>query len=777
VRRGKVHVRSNGELHEITLEIVPIKTASEALCLLVLFHEAEGTGTVSVFSETGASEVSAGSRDGGDAAPQEIEQLRRELASTREYLQALIEQQDGANEELRSANEEILSSNEELQSTNEELETAKEELQSTNEELITVNEQLQDRNLKLSQSTNDLNNLLTSTNIPVVMVGPDLRVRRFTAAARNSMNLLSADIGRPFTDLKASVEVPDVEKLIDEVIDTVQIRQREVRDREGRWHLLRIHPYRTSENKIDGAVILLLDIDEIKRAEESLRDRERQLRLALEAGSAGTWHHDLITGEFSWDDVTAAIFGLPAATARSDAAFLSSLEPTDRERLLAARARAIVEHGKFTEEVRLQRPDGEAAWLLVKGQPTYSETGQPLSIAGVCVDVTERRRLAEAERAHLSELQEGARRKDEFLATLAHELRNPLAPMRNAAQILRNPAISPAQAEWCRSVIDRQVSQMTRLLDDLLDVSRITRDLLQFRKETVALSKIIEGALEESRPLIEAERHELTVNVPDEPVILEADPTRLVQVFSNLLNNAAKYTEPGGAIDLRVKPEGESVTVSIKDTGKGIEPEFLPRIFDMFAQGNSGHGFSQSGLGLGLTLAKRLLEMHGGRIEARSEGRDKGSEFIVRLPLLASGSPGEPPIGEEAPGAPAPVMRRILVVDDRQAQAQSLKLLLESMGHQVRIAYDGLSAVEMALDFLPEVALVDIGLPGMSGYDVARRLRAQPQLEDMLLIAQTGWGRDQDRQRSREAGFDHHMAKPIDTEALLRLISRGRFDS
>jgi two-component system CheB/CheR fusion protein len=610
------------------------------------------------------------------------------------------------------------------------------------------------------------------------MVDQDLRVRRFTPAARRNMNLLSSDIGRPFTDLRAPVDLPDLKRLIEEVIEDAQVRQVEVRDREGRWQLVRIHPYRTADNKLTGAVILLLDIEDTKRAEESLRDRDRQLRLALEAGSAGTWHHDLITGDVSWDELTASMFGLAVDEKGSDARFLARVHPIDRQKFLAARARAIVERGRFNEELRIERGNGETAWLLVKGQASYSESGQALKIAGVCVDITERKRLIEAEQLHIKELREGDRRKDEFLATMAHELRNPLAPMRNATQILRNPSITPAQAEWCRDVIDRQVQQMTRLLDDLLDVSRITRNLLQFRKEAVVLRNVIEDATEESRPFIDAKQHVFRVELPAEAVLLDADPARLVQVFSNLLNNAAKYTEPEGEICLSATPEHDFVTVSVRDTGVGIEPELLPRVFDMFVQGESGHGSDQGGLGLGLTLAKRLVEMHGGSIEARSEGIGKGSEFIVRLPILQSGSfELKSTASHPSFAGPALVSRRILVVDDRELQTKSLKLLLESVGHEVRIAFDGPSALQIALDFSPEVALIDIGLPGMSGYELARRLREQPQLKGMLLIAQTGWGREEDQQRARDAGFNHHLTKPLDNDALLRLIANPRGDN
>jgi two-component system CheB/CheR fusion protein len=775
VRRDKVRVRGNDEIYEITLEIVPVRPpGSNQGCLLVLFHEAESALKTSGNPLAVSGQQSGAGASAANELEQELLQARRELAATKEYLQSMVEQQDAANEELRSANEEILSSNEELQSTNEELETAKEELQSANEELTTINEQLHDRNLELNQTTNDLTNLLTSAGIPIVMVGPDLCVRHFTAAAKKTMNLLPSDIGRPTSVLKQLVDVPDLEALIGEVIDQVQIREREVRDSEGRWHLLRVYPYRTMDNKIDGAVIVLLEIDQIKRVQESLRESQGQLRLALEAGSAGTWLHDLKAEKVSWDLVTNKILGLPARAEPGQVRFFDLIHPDDFHRFMAARDCAIAERRQFTEEIRIVRPDGEIIWLLTKGQASYGQSGEPSMVSGVCMDVTERKRLAAAEQLHIDELKEIDRRKDEFLAMLAHELRNPLAPIQNAAHMLRLPTISPAQAGWCREVIDRQVQQMTRLLDDLLDVSRITRDVLQFRPERSDLGKILADAIEESGPLIEAQSQELNVELPDDAVALEADPARLTQVFSNLLNNAAKYTDPGGHIHLSARREDGFITVAVKDSGSGIERELLPRVFDVFIRGEAPGTSQYSGLGIGLTLAKRLVEMHKGTIEAKSDGPGKGSEFIVRLPVARSdgAAPAEPTFtSSRSDSGGIPTSRRILVVDDRQAQAQSLSMLLEAMGHRVRVALNGETALQAAAEFNPEVALIDIGLPGMNGYELARRLREQPRLKNMLLIAQTGWGREEDRQSSRDAGFDHHLAKPIDHQELFRLLA------
>jgi two-component system CheB/CheR fusion protein len=775
VRRDKVRVRSDGGFREISLEVVPVRPPGVTdACLLVIFHESEGSD-IGKFQSHAPIVEERGTGEQNDAEL-EISQLQKELTATKDYLQTMIEQQDAANEELRSANEEILSSNEELQSTNEELETAKEELQSTNEELTTVNEQVQFRNMELNQLTNDLTNLLTSSAIPVVMVGPDLRVRRFTAAARKSMNLLSSDIGRPIGDLKPPVDMPDLEGLIGDVIDQVQVRERQVRDRDGRWNLLRIHPYRTVDNKIDGAVILLLDIDDIKRVEEDLSESRDYVHAIIE-----TVREPLVVldGELRVKSASDAFYRVFATNPKETEGQLLYELGKSQWNIPALRAalEEILPQNRALEEFEMEHefPVIGRKVMRLNARGIY-RAGRPTLILLGIEDITERKRLADEVELHVAELKEADRRKDEFLATLAHELRNPLAPLINATQILRSPNVSAAQSDWCREVIERQVKQMARLLDDLLDVSRITRNVLQFRMAPAELGKIIVDAVEESGPLIEAAGQELSVELPDGVVYLDADAARLTQVFSNLLNNAAKYTQRRGEIQLIARPDGDSITVSVKDSGSGIAPELLPRVFDLFFQGDAPGTSAQGGLGLGLTLAKHFVEMHGGTIEARSEGSGKGSEFIVRLPGRRDEQPRAAVTPAHSDEGEAQASRRILIVDDRDSQSKSLGMLLEAMGHQVRLARDGPSALTAALDFNPEVALVDIGLPGMSGYEVARRLRELAQFKNLMLIAQTGWSREEDREHSREAGFDHHLAKPLDHQALFRLISGRRED-
>ncbi len=388
---------------------------------------------------------------------------------------------------------------------------------------------------------------------------------------------------------------------------------------------------------------------------------------------------------------------------------------------------------------------------------------------GIIRDITERKLLEKELQRRLSELAKADRLKDEFLAMLAHELRNPIAAITSAVQlaaVLRDRE----QSELSMEVINRQVRHLARLIDDLLDVSRITRGKVNLQKQTVSAASILRSSVDSVRALIDERKHELTISIPPETLWLEADPTRLEQILSNLLNNAAKYTEDGGRIWLSAGREGGEIVIRVRDTGIGMSPEMLPRMFELFAQGDRSLARSGGGLGLGLTLARSLAEIHGGSLSATSEGPGKGTEFVVRLPAAetpegrASAGKGEI---HGASGKPA----RVLVVDDNVDTARSIARLLRLLGHNVEIAHDGPTAIEAARAFRPEVLLLDIGLPAMDGYEVARRLRAEDCGKEARIIAITGYGQEEDRMRSRDAGFDHHLIKPVDFSSLVTLLA------
>jgi two-component system CheB/CheR fusion protein len=404
--------------------------------------------------------------------------------------------------------------------------------------------------------------------------------------------------------------------------------------------------------------------------------------------------------------------------------------------------------------------------MLLNARPFPPDSKHPELILLAVEDVS-------AERERADELAEASRHKDEFLATLAHELRNPLAPIRNAVQYLGMEGLKEPDVRTARDMIARQVAVMVRLIDDLLDVSRISRNKLDLRKQQVELAAVVESAVESSRPLIQQCGHELTVSLPPQPVHLDADPVRLSQVFSNLLNNAAKYTKLRGHIWLTAEREGSDAVVSVRDNGIGIPGDMLARVFDMFTQVDRSLERSQGGLAIGLTLVRRLVEMHDGSIEARSNGPDQGSEFVVRLPLPVQ-PPQEPPPQSDGPRAASLSGCRILVVDDNKDSADSMGMLLRIKGNDIRTAHDGLEAVDVAGTFRPELVLLDIGLPKLNGYEVARRIRQQPWGRDAILVALTGWGQDEDRRRSQEAGFNFHIVKPVEIAALEKLLSASQ---
>jgi PAS domain S-box-containing protein len=399
--------------------------------------------------------------------------------------------------------------------------------------------------------------------------------------------------------------------------------------------------------------------------------------------------------------------------------------------------------------------------------PVLGPDGEVEVVVGTSRDVTDRKLAEES-------LQEADRQKNAFLAQLAHELRNPLAPIRNAARIFRSKPDAEPNVLWASDVIDRQVDHLTRLIDDLLDVSRISRNKLELRRQRIALQDVVWGAVEISRPVIDQNRHELRVRMSAEPVYLLADQARLTQVVMNLLINAAKYTEAGGHIELTAGPEGTDAVMRVKDDGFGIDAAALPRVFDMFYQADPSLERSQGGLGIGLSLVRSVVELHGGTVTAHSAGKSKGSEFIVRVPALAMTAPVQPQKSIADESATAATARRVLVVDDNRDSAESLAVFLQLSGHTVQTAYDGVEAVEAAESFQPDIVLLDIGMPNLNGYEACRRIRDTAWGKDMTVVAQTGWGQEDDKRRTREAGFDDHLVKPVDPTVVMKIVAEAK---
>jgi PAS domain S-box-containing protein len=536
-------------------------------------------------------------------------------------------------------------------------------------------------------------------------------------------------------------------------------------------------PITDAEGQVSGCVLIFRDVTVARRIEQ---DKARQLHTARLLASIVESSDDVIVSKSldgviqSWNAAAERLFGI-----RADEAIgrhISLIIPPERlgeEADIVARLKRGERIDHFETERR--RSDGSLVPVSLTISPIKDAAGAVVGASKIARDVT-RQRQAEAERQQLEDslrslaanLSEADRRKNEFLAMLAHELRNPLAPISNAARVLRLGGSDDDALRAASDMLDRQVSQMARLVDDLLDMSRITRGKIELRKEHVELAPIIHQAVEAVRVQYQCMGHELTVTLPPEPVYLDADPARMAQIVGNLLNNACKFTDRGGRISLTIEREGDHASIRVRDNGIGIAAEHLPRLFDMFVQVDTSLERSRDGLGIGLTLVKTLAEMHGGSVEVRSDGLGRGSEFVVRLPTLTGVAPLPRP-AETKTASAAP--RRILIVDDSEDGAESLALLLQLAGHETDKAYDGLAAVEVAERVRPDAILLDIGLPKINGYEACRRIRSTAWGKDMVIVALTGWGQDEDRHLSLEAGFDAHMVKPVDHDALFEFLA------
>lgn len=907
--RAGAAVTYEGALLDVTVRVMPVRPREGGASRYLVLFEEPGRPVA----------PPRPSRQRGEAASKhqtserQIRQLRQELEATKEYLQSAIEDRDAANEELKSANEEILSANEELQSSNEELETSKEELESSNEELTTANEEMERRYRELIGRTDDLHNLFDSGHVPIIHLDQDLRLRQFSNAAREVLNVIPTDAGRPITDLRLHIEVPNLERLLRRVIATGQTVEREVQAKDAHWYLLRMRPYRTLEGATTGAVMILIDIESVKGVERLTRlleERERTQALVKEAlqyvedviatypepflvlggdlrvldanetfyemfqlsrgDAVGRRLTELGNGQWDMPELQTRLAELVAEnhpfrdfevthtfpTIGERTVLFSGRRvqrvhlPALRDRILLA-IRDITERERAKEALRLSEErlrkvldtdavgalffdartgtliDANNAFLRLMGYtrqeveagmldwrkmtpPEYVEASlgqlERLEATGrigpyekqylckdgsrrlmlftgaslgdgtnveFCVDLTEQERLREA-----------GQRKDEFLAMLSHELRNPLAAIHLAVELFRISQGNQSMQREALDVLQHQVTVITRLVDDLLEVSRVTRGKIQLHEADVDLRDVVQRAVQTVHSQLAERRQEVPVSLPESPLRVHGDAVRLEQVVVNLLSNATKYTPVGGHIRVGVAREEQQAVLRVRDSGKGITPEEFPHIFELFWQGEQPLARTQGGLGIGLPLVKGLVELHGGTVTAASEGRGKGAEFVVRLPAVAHVEPrqAEPP-AEARPQATDIVQRaagklRVLVVDDQHFIADQMTSLLRAYGHEVQTAYDGPSALRAAPGFRPDVVLLDIGLPGMDGYEVARRLRQEEAPRDTVLVAMTGYGQEDDRRRSREAGFDHHLLKPADFQStvqpLLAKIAEGR---
>jgi PAS domain S-box-containing protein len=504
-------------------------------------------------------------------------------------------------------------------------------------------------------------------------------------------------------------------------------------------------------------------------AERALAQSRARLDYAQRISGIGSWHCDLPFSKMVWDDRVREHFFLPPGEPVFFEEFVNRLHPEDREPTLQRIEDSIREHAAYDTSYRTVNPaDGAIKWIRALGGTSYSADGTPVRFDGFTVDITEEKRDQERLASLLERVSEQDRRKDEFLATLAHELRNPLAPIRNGLQILRKG--SGEHSAKAHEMMERQLGHLVRMVDDLLDISRVTLGKITLKKERLDFRAVLHSALETTRALVEAGEHEFAVRLPKDPLPIEGDLTRLAQVMANLVNNAAKYTPAGGRIQLTVETEGKILVVRLQDSGVGIPPDMLPQVFDMFTQVGQSIDRAQGGLGIGLTLVRRLVEMHGGTVSAESAGIGQGSVFTVRLPLAPSvvATEDAAPASESELGA----RRRVLVVDDNVDAAESLAMLLGLEGHETRMAHTGEEALAVAREFIPDTIFLDIGLPVMNGYEVARQIRADDAFDPQpRLIALTGWGAEDDRRQAHAAGFDTHLVKPVDPSVLGRILT------
>ncbi|MBA4141660.1 MAG: PAS domain-containing protein [Nitrosospira sp.] len=704
---------------------------------------------------------------------------------TRLDLEASIQALETSNVELRIANEEAMSMNEELQSANEELETTKEELQSVNEELTSVNLDLEHTVNELRIANDDLANVLASSELHILFLDRELRIKRFTPASCKLFSLIPSDVGRPIGDFACPIEPGDLVTVAREVLATRSVSETEVQTPDGHCYLRRVLPYVVEEDHVEGVVVTFVPIDALKHAEREIRESEKRFRMLADTAPVFIW----ISGPAGKLEFVNRRFidetGQPAENLHGTN-WHSLIHEDDLPGYLAACATAEAAGKGYDHELRLRKANQTYCWMRFVGEPRF-EGERFAGFVGSSVDIQYHKDAEE-------QLRTADRRKDEFLAILGHELRNPLSPIRNAAQVLRLVDSNEPRLSWARETITRQVDHITRLVDDLLDIARLTRGILTLRMEPTDMALIVDHAVNSMKAMIDERRQQLSVTIADESLMVNGDPVRLTQIVENLFTNAAKFTEEGGRISLDAHREGSELVLSVEDNGIGIPQHMLPRIFELFMQEDRAIRKSSSGLGIGLSLVSQLVSLHGGSIHASSRGSGQGSSFILQLPLL--GTAAEPAAkaegAESAEGAerarsngentfcegkaaargnePEPTEGRILIVDDNADSADSMAMLMAMFGYETRATYDSASALKEASSFAPHVALLDLSRPEPDGIGLAARFREMAETKKTVLIAYSGYGQPDDIVRSKEAGFAHHLVKPVDPESVHDLI-------
>lgn len=786
VTKEDIKLEEGNSRRAVKIDVVPFKTATGGeVNFLVLFEEKP-------LSTSTQSDSSI--RVPGQVTEQELTRLRQEVATTKEHLQSIIEEQQATNQDLRAANEEILSSNEEFQCTNEELETAKEEIQAANEELNTINDELYRRNIESTQVSNDLQNLLSSSNIPLLMLEGDLRIRRFTPLAQRILNLIPGDVGRPFGDINHHLNVPDLEQQILEVISTLSAKEQEIQDQTGHWYDLRIRPYRTIDNKIDGAVLILVDIDALKRSAVQLAESRNYAETIVE-----TMQEPLIVMDTDLRVLTAnrafyEMFQVKANQTEHRLIYEIGNGQWNIPGLRSLLEKILPNNTNIQDfqdyEVEHDFEQIGHKKMLLNARKMLQADQQEMILLAIN-DITESRQL-QAELAQLLAQEQSARTaaeaansaKDEFLSMLSHELRNPLNSLLGWSQLLRRPNVEPAKLTKGLEAIERSAKAQSKLIEDLLDISRITSGKLRLNAHPIRIKSIIEAAIEVVQVSADAKQIQIESNLDPTAQKILGDLERLQQVLWNLLSNAIKFTPVGGRVTVTLSYTDALAQIQVSDTGIGISAEFLPHVFERFRQADGSQTRSTTGLGLGLTIVRNLIELHGGTIEVESCGQGQGSAFTVRLPLQTN-------IVETAPAQreaitdslevsvneiPSLEGIHILMVDDEADNREVIRILLELRSATVTEAASASEALAILSDNPGgfDVLLSDISMPEEDGYTLIRKVRelgveAGGQIPAAALTANA---RSEDQEKAIAAGFQTHLAKPIDSTQLTLVVAK-----
>jgi two-component system CheB/CheR fusion protein len=792
-----IPVAVDGEHRLVAIHVTPVRNGAptDARKALVFFLD---TGKVNPADE-------AVNEEGADRG--EVARLHHQLAAAQDRLSATRSEYERAAQDSRAANEELRSINEEYRSTAEELETSKEELQSLNEELQTLNAELSNKLDVISSAHNDLQNLIAATEIGTLFLDVDHRITFFTSRATDYFNVTTSDIGRVISDFSNRLAYNDLEQDIATVLKSLVPVDKEIRTTADRWLSMQVRPYRTLDDRIEGVVVTLNDITKLKLAEHGLAEELRamtrlqqlsskalqadQLEVPLEAILEAIV--ELLRADFGTIqlyDETSKMLRIVAhrglkkrfldhfatVDAASGSAYGIALAKSERvafedvqnEPILAqSRAESVAAGYRAVVAIPLVSNSGKTVGMLATHFcDPHKFSLHELRLVDICA-----RQAADVMSVFLLQqaLRDADRRKDEFLAMLAHELRNPLTPIRNAVEILKRGNVPIEQFQRLQSLLERQVSKLIRLVDELMDVSRITRGKMELRLQCTAINDVLHQSIETAMPLIEAKQQTLNVSFQKDPLFVDGDPMRLSQVFSNLLNNASKYTAIKGRIEISMERDGDGVIVVIRDNGAGFSSESRAHVFDLFNQGDHPSGNGQNGIGVGLALVRAIVDLHGGTIELLSEGKGKGSEFRVRLMLSKISLSIAAPQSQNRSDSNA-TPRRLLIVDDQQDVANSLAMLIHSLGAEAQTVFDGKSALSMITQFNPDMVVIDLGMPDMNGYELARKIRALANGPNLVLIAYSGWSQEEARQRALEAGFDKFLVKPSNIDDLQNLL-------